>query len=189
MATLIVEVNTAKTEATLARDYERPVSSKYATVQAVADLVQSVSSGNQKGDNPTPPTVNVSIKEGATQATGTFTLTSVIATDACSVNAVGFTCVASGATGNQFNVGADDDETADNLVAAINGSATALLSGYVVASKTSSAASPAVVTITSTNYGIYGNLVTLGSSDATIVVSGARLTGGAADAGAKSYTF
>lgn len=184
MATLKVNVTTSKSEDTMAQFYERSVSSKYADLQAIADLLQGVISGREKGETGSPPTVAVSIQEGATRASGTFTLASVIATDACSINGVTFTCVASGATGNQFNVGADDEETATNLAAAINGSVTALVDGYVTA-----VAENDVVTVYSTDYGIYGNQTAIASADATITVSGARLTGGAVDAGAKTYTF
>lgn len=185
MGTLNIAVKTGLNAATLTRDYERSTGTKYATVQSIADLIQSVLSGNQVDG----PAVAVSVLENEDSATGTFTLTSVIATDVCSINGVSFTCVSSGATGNQFNVGADDDETADNLVAAINGSVTALVAGYVTAEKTSSAASPAVVTITSDFPGLAGNQTVIATSDSTIVVSAARLTGGAVDPTAKNYTF
>jgi hypothetical protein len=47
------------------------------------------------------------------------TLTSVIATDVLTVAGEDFTCVADSATGNEFNVGTDDIETAANLAAVI----------------------------------------------------------------------
>lgn len=117
----------------------------------------------------------------AAKASGTFTGTSVVATDAISINGVTFTAVANGATGNQFNIGADDDETMENLAAAINASVTALVSGYVTAE-----AAGDVVTVTAVEPGILGNCITIESADATIVASGARLTGG--DQGAVSRT-
>jgi phage tail sheath gpL-like len=118
--------------------------------------------------------LDVQVAEGdAVAASGTFTLDTVIATDAISINGVTFTAVASGATAVQFNVGADDEETATNLAAAINASANALVSGLVTA-----AAVDEVVTITAYKKGKMGNAVTIASADATIVASGARLTGG-----------
>lgn len=179
MGILRVDITTGKSDATLARDYERSVSSKYADVQAISDLITSVLGGGQ-----TSPSVAVSVLGNTAKATGTFTLTSVVATDVITINGVSFTAVASGATGNQFNVGADDDETAENLAAAINASVTALVSGYVTATSEAE-----VVTVTSAFYGTAGNMTTIASADATIVASGARLTGGAADASAKTYTF
>lgn len=109
----------------------------------------------------------------ADKASGTFTLDTVIATDAVSINGVTFTGVASGATGNQFNIGADDDETAENLAAAINASASALVNEHVVAS-----AAAAVVTVTAKWPGASGNAITIASADLTITASGARLEGG-----------
>jgi len=111
----------------------------------------------------------------AVKAAGTLTLVSAIATDAISINGVSFTGVASGATGDQFNIGLDDTETAANLAAAINASVTALVSGYVTASSLLG-----VVTVTAALPGVLGNAITLASADATITASGARLTGGTA---------
>lgn len=51
------------------------------------------------------------------------TSTEVVAGDVVTINGLAFLCVASGATGRQFNVGATDTDTATNLVAAINASA------------------------------------------------------------------
>lgn len=64
----------------------------------------------------------------------TITLASVIATDAIVVNGTSFVAVASGATGNQFAIGASDSETATNLAAKIDALAniTATASGAVV---------------------------------------------------------
>jgi phage tail sheath gpL-like len=120
----------------------------------------------------------------AASASGTFTLVSVIATDAVKINGVTFTCVASGATGDQFNVGADDTATAVALAAAINASVTALVSGYVTATS-----ALGVVTVTAAQPGLLGNAVTIESLDATITASGARLTGGDQGATEKTYYF
>lgn len=110
---------------------------------------------------------------GRLKATGTFALDTVIATDAVSINGVAFTAVASGAVANQFNIGADDEETATNLAASINASVTALVTGVVTAS-----AAAETVTITAVSPGTSGNLITIASADATITASGARLTAG-----------
>lgn len=186
MAKLILQVSSDATKETLRNSFERPTSVKYAVLQSVIDMLGGVVSGCVKGS---PPSVVSSIESYAVQASGTFVLTSVIATDAVSINGVTFTAVASGATGNQFNVGVNDNATAANLAAAINGSVTALVAGYVTAAKTTTTASPATVTVSSTNYGIYGNQTLIASADATIVASGAALTGGVVDSGAKTYSF
>lgn len=189
MGTLKVNIFTSKTDATLARDYERSLSSKYANCQAISDLVESVISGNQTGDGTLPPSMAVSVEGAATRASGTLIGTSVVATDAISINGVTFTAVASGATGNQFNIGVNDAATMADLARSINASASALVSEQVTAAVTTATATPSTLTVYSKNYGVFGNSVTLASADATIVASGARLAGGAVDASAKTYTF
>lgn len=104
-------------------------------------------------------------------ATGTVTLSSHVATNTVTVNGVVFTAVASGATGNQYNVGTDT-VTAANLAAAINASVTAKIQGYVTATS-----SGAVVTISAIRPGVLGNLTTIAIS-ANGSVSGATLAGG-----------
>lgn len=115
----------------------------------------------------------------AAKASGTLTGTSVIATDAIAINGTTFTCMSSGATGNQFNVGSDDDDTMENLAAAINASTD-------VNELVEATAEATVVTVTAKYPGILGNAITLSSADATIVASGARLSGG--DQGAEVRT-
>jgi len=65
---------------------------------------------------------NAAMGEGPWLATqyDTLTLAGVVATDTCVVNGLIYTCVASGATGQQFNVGATDADTATNLATVIN---------------------------------------------------------------------
>lgn len=184
MASLRVKILTGKSKETLKRDYELSDSAKYVAVQGVADLLMSILSGNQTGDGSHPPTVEVSTLEDATFASGTFTLLNVIATDLVTINGVSFTCVANGATGNQFNVGLNDTATAVNLAAAIAASVTALVKDVVTATSNST-----VVTVTSLIPGLAGNDVTIATPDSTITPSGARLTGGAEDATTKTYTF
>jgi hypothetical protein len=117
--------------------------------------------------------MNIRVSLGGVKASGTLTFASVIATDIFSINGVSFTCVASGATGNQFNVGGSDALTAAAAAAAVNASATALVKDVVVAS-----ADGGVLTITAKHPGLTGNAIAIATADATITVSGARLTGG-----------
>ena len=91
----------------------------------------------------------------------TITLDTVVPTDAVIVAGTTFTAVASGATGNQFNVGADDAETATNLAAKINA-----LSGV------SATADGAVVTVTADAPGLLVD-ITITSGDTTMVVASA----------------
>lgn len=118
----------------------------------------------------------------AVQASGTVTLSSHVATNTVTINGTVFTCVASGAVANQYNVGTDT-VTAANLAAAINASVTANIAGLVTA--TSAAA---VVTVTAVTPGLLGNLVTLAIS-ANGSVSGANATGGTQGDNTQAYTY
>jgi hypothetical protein len=111
----------------------------------------------------------------AASSTGTLTLTSVVATNTCSINGITFTAIASGATGNQFNVGGTDTITATNLAAVISASVTAGVTGIVVATS-----ALGVVTVSAALAGAHGNGYTITGST-NIVASGARLTGGVVD--------
>lgn len=133
-------------------------------------------------------TVDLQVSEGdAVAASGTITFSGVgQANDTVLINGVTFTAVASGATGDQWNVGASATASAAALAAAINASATALVSDNVSAS-----ADSGVVTITASKKGTLGNCVTIaeGVDGLThMAVSGARLTGGS-DATANSFSF
>lgn len=113
------------------------------------------------------------ISVGALQASGTDTLSGVVATDTVTVNGVVFTAVASGATGNQFNVGGSDSITATNLASAVNASVTANVIGVVTA-----AAVGPVVTFTAVQPGLSGNLMTLAASAHGTIVAPAGGTDG-----------
>lgn len=112
----------------------------------------------------------VQTKVNAVKATGTITFSSHVNTNTTTINGVVFTCVTSGATGAQYNVGADDTETAVNAAAAYNANTT--LDGMVVAT-----AASGVVTLTALVPGELGNAVTLAIS-ANGSVSAARMAGG-----------
>lgn len=118
----------------------------------------------------------VAITTTAVQASGTITFSSIANNDTITVNGTVFTAKTSGATGNQFNIGASDTTAAANAAAAINASATGNVSKVVTA--TSAAA---IITITSIVPGNVGNMGTLAIS-AHGSVSGANLTGGSEDA-------
>lgn len=122
--------------------------------------------------------ISTVVQTGVAKASGTITLSSMVATDTITINGTTFTCVASGATGNQFNVGGTDTITAANAAAAINASATANVSKAVVATS-----ALAVITITALVPGYMGNLGTLAIS-AHGSVSGAHLSGGSVTASA-----
>lgn len=128
----------------------------------LTDFIKSIVSGMIQA--------KVEIGVEAVKASGTITLSSHVNTNTVTVNGIQFSCVASGATGNQYNVGGTDAETATNLAAALNANAT--LDGMIIAS-----ANGAVVTVEALYPGEIGNALTLAIS-ANGSVSGARLTGG-----------
>lgn len=112
----------------------------------------------------------VQTKVNAVKASGTITLSAHVATDTVTISGVVFTCMASGATGPQYNVGGTDSITADNLVAAILANAT--VDGMITASNASG-----VVTVTALLPGEAANGITLAIS-AHGSVSAARMAGG-----------
>lgn len=124
----------------------------------------------------------VKVGVAAVQASGTLTLSTAVATNTAVVNGVTFTCVASGATGNQFNVGGTDTLTAAALAAAINASVTAKVASYVTA-----VAVGAVVTVSAVQPGLSGNLFTL-SATGGIAAGASALAGGTAGTEV-SYAF
>lgn len=119
------------------------------------------------------------------KATGTFTLTSAIATDAVTVNGKTYTFQAGAATSyGQVQVGGTDTISATNLAAAINAYESSVDNSFVPDVVASSAAN--VVTITAAVEGTAGNSIAISSADGTIVASGANLAGGTATGGVKS---
>lgn len=102
------------------------------------------------------------------------------AADTFTINGVAFTAVASGATGNQWNVSALGTAPlraaadAASLAAAINASATDAAAGVVRAS-----ASGAVVTIACLIPGAIGNAIAVAKSSTAITLGGAALASGA----------
>jgi phage tail sheath gpL-like len=119
----------------------------------------------------------MAINRSAVQATGTITFSGTgAANDTVLINGVTFTGKASGATGNEWNVGASATLSAAALADAINASASTIVTDNVTAS-----AALGVITFTANRPGTLGNCVTIaegvdGSSH--MAVSGARLTGG-----------
>lgn len=183
MPTLKINVTCSQSAATMVQQYQRPTSAGSADIQNIVQFLQKLNSGLLFQSGGTSPRAVVAIQENETRASGTLTCASTVATNTFAINGVTFTCVASGATGNQFNVGASDTLTAAAAAAAINASVTALISGYVTATS-----ALGVITVTSALYGRGGNQATLvGGSN--ITASGARLTGGALDPSQKTYTF
>lgn len=147
--------------------------------QAIA--LENFSSAMAGLDRQAKMTVQVNSGD-AVAASGTITFTaSNTANDTVLINGVTMTCVTSGATNNQWNVGAGTaTQQAAAFVSAVNASTTSLISGQVTASNIAG-----VVTLTSNFLGIAGNAVTTakGTDSGTVMtVSGARLASGAVPA-------
>jgi phage tail sheath gpL-like len=189
MGQLNLQITTRRDDATLKKIFETPgaICSK-AIANKIAAFIASVMSGTELGPSGSAPSIAVSVDGQAVAASGTVTFTGTgAANDTILINGVTFTAVASGATGNQWNVGGSATLSAAALAAAINASASALVSQQV-----SAASVAGVVTITSKNKGVYGNAVTIAEgvdAGGAMAVSGARLTAGAADASAITLSF
>lgn len=138
----------------------------------IQNLVDQMLIGNKPGK------IDLQIDDGdAVAASATVTFSGIgAANDTLIINGVTFTAKASGATGNEWNVGASATLSAQAFKAAVNASATALVSGLVTAS-----GNAAIITLTANTKGTHGNAYTFaegvdGSSH--MVVSSARLIGG-----------
>jgi phage tail sheath gpL-like len=175
MAKTLLVFDHSETSADLQEMLIAETGNKFLFGQKLMKYVRGLMGGHKSAE--------VFIGETAVQASGTVTLSSHVATNTVTINGVTFTAVASGATGNQYNIGASDSDTATSLAAAINASVTALLSGYVTAE-----ANGAVVTVTAVWPGISGNMFTLAIS-ANGSVSGAKLTGGTNGTTSKTFYF
>jgi hypothetical protein len=136
--------------------------------RAVIDAAQAKCSG---GD-----VITTDVTLTGTYASATATLSSAVATNKVTIASHDFTAVASGATGDQWNIGADDNASAANLAAAINASTTSGVQGVVTAS-----ASGAVVTVTAVGGGTGGNAITFTKTGSPITVTGGGTLAGATD--------
>ena len=117
---------------------------------------------------------------GGAAATGTITITTNPSDgDTVTVNGVHITFKTASPTGNQVLIGASATATATNLAAFLNAASQAALSvaTYVAAA--------AVVTATYDVKGVAGNSFTLVSGQASVTVSGAKLSGGTASTSKK----
>lgn len=122
--------------------------------------------------------VRISVVSQGTAASGTATiLAGLVADEVVTIAGHAFTAKASGATGDQFNIGASEAATAANLAAAIRASVTAGIAGVVTA-----AAADAIVTITAIATGAVGNAITLTKTGDHLAVSGTGTLAGGDDA-------
>lgn len=111
------------------------------------------------------------------RATGTLTCVSAIAGNTVTINGVTFTGAAGAVVLGQatFSIDTGNTETATSLAAQVNGYASPLLSGILVARSATN-----VVTIYAATQGTAGNAITLATTGGTITRSAATLENGAA---------
>ena len=169
MAQSVVVFTHSEADADAKRILQGPRTAPFAAADNVQKYLGALASGVRKA--------KMEVKTAMTYASGTITFSGTgAANDTILINGVTFTAKASGATGNEWNVGASATLSAAALAAAINASATALVNTTVTA-----AAASGVVTITAKVAGYLGNAVTIAEgvdSGSAMTVSGARLTGG-----------
>jgi phage tail sheath gpL-like len=170
----VITVTIDETQANMDRDLIAETGHTQLAGLKLKDFFKRVTSGIR------PATVRT--ENDAVKASGTLTLTSVIATDAVVINGQTLTAVASGATTDQWNLGASDTEAATNLAAKIN--AHAAFTGICTATS-----SETVVTVSAARPGKIGNAITLVSNDATIVASAARLANGTDGASDRTHYY
>lgn len=102
-----------------------------------------------------------SVTAGTAYGVGTVICASVAAADTVTLNGVAFTAVAGAAGANQFSIDGNDIADASALVASVNASVTALVSGYLKADNRSGTVTLASVTA--------GQTVTIGGVTFTAI--------------------
>lgn len=188
MSVLNLAITSGRPDSWLESNFETPGGS-HSIAQRLVNYLQSLQTGTEKdAGTGNPPSIAISIQGNAVRAFCTVTFTSVVATDELSINGVAFIAVASGATEDEFDVGATDLETAQNAANAINASTTALIKGYLTAAA-EEIGGQAILRITSTFWGIEGNQTTVSSTDSTFSISSPQLQAGDADPTAQTLTF
>lgn len=166
MSTIVVTIKTAKDPSNFKKSGQRNQN-----LNRLINLISGMNVGANLG------VIDVqSSSSDPVAASGTFTLTSAIATDAISIGAVTLTASSTPANENQWEIdGASDALDAASLAACIN--AHSVLSKVVTASASSN-----VVTVSAKQKGVVGNQIAISSADATIVASGSYLANGAGGA-------
>jgi phage tail sheath gpL-like len=176
-ASLNLTVNASRAEL---NDYIRSSTDPRGECLALERLFKRLASGTISGS-----VIAQKAAVAAVRASGTVTIThgNLNANDTVTICGITITAKASGATGAQFNIGADATADAAALAACINALAT--LNIYV--SATSAAG---VVTVTANQAGVVGNLFAMATSDATAYgLSAAALAGGAGGANSAPVTY
>jgi len=166
-ATLKLTVNSDETQAFLQQMFQLDTNRSREAALALSRYFKDIASGRMRG--------SFDVQTGGAapvRATATWTLASVIATDACTIGGVTFTFTSTPSAETDVEVdGADDTADAAALAAAVNAHST--IGGQVTATS-----ALGVVTITAKEAGVSGNLIAISDADSTITTSSAYLTGG-----------
>ena len=122
-------------------------------------------------------TFSTAVPTAAARASGTISLSGqpTADTDSFTINGTQLVFKASGATGNQVNIGLDQAATLAALLVVLNASVDAQLVKFTYASNLTT-----TITATAKVWGTAGNSLTLAKSGTNLAVSGGNLTGGTA---------
>jgi hypothetical protein len=179
MSSVVLTVKSSATQALLNQKLKLSGKPKTGT-QAVVQFFKDLLSGQQVGI--------LDVQTGSADpvaASGTFTLASVIATDAFTIGTETFVFSSNPANENQIEVdGADNTADAAAAAAAINAHS-------VIGKIVSATSALGVVTVTALQKGVVGNMIPISDADTTITTSGAFLTGGTGgvDSSATQYAL
>lgn len=188
MSVLNLVITSGRPDSWLQSNFETP-GGQHAIAQRIINYLNSVQSGTEKAAGVgSPPSVAISVQGNETAADGAFIFAGPPdPNDSVIINGIIFTAVASGATGDQFNIGVDAETTAINLADAINASSSALIAKYVTAEAVNQ-----YTVLTSKFLGTAGNMcstVVYVNVAANMSVDGPRLSGGLADPSAQTLNF
>jgi hypothetical protein len=174
---LNITVNTSRADL---NDYIRSSTDPRGEMLELSDLFSKLASGSISGS-----VIAQKATVAAVRASGTITITHVNlnANDTVGICGITITAKASGASGAQFNIGADATADAAALAACINALAT--LNIYV-----SATSALGVVTVRANQAGVVGNLFAMVTSDATAYgLSAAAMAGGTGGANSAPVTY
>lgn len=173
-ATLAISVRSDETQALLQQLLKPDATKDREAALALSRYFKDLAAKRTRG--------NFDVQTGAAvpaRASATWTIASVIATDACTIGGITFTFTSTPTLETDVEVdGADDTADALALANAVNAHST-------VGKQVLASASGAVVTITSRVAGVIGNMIAISDADSTITTSSTYLlggTGGAQDA-------
>jgi len=176
-ASLNLTVNASRAEL---NDFIRSSTDPRGEATALSNLFKRLASGTISGS-----IIAQKASVAAVRASGTITIThaELDANDTVTICGITITAKASGASGAQFNIGANATADATALAACINALAT--LNIYV-----SATSALGVVTVTANQAGVVGNLFAMATSDANAYgLSAAAMAGGAGGANSAPITY